>query len=283
MEKSQDAVSQNEVDREKKVHGVSWGRMYGGYFQSEVCARPLVTVVSETIHSQAPDVVADLGGGTGFIIQTLAQANPEASVRRWVDMDLSEEQLGQVVDERIHAVRASMLDFRRSDLASEGEALLLLTRSTFHYVGMAGQRKLLEHIRSQMKSGEYFIAQVAAFEDEVDALCLSELFERMQTEKWLIPLEALKSLVCETGFALERTLPAPPLLMRSDEMEYRYDVTPERMALIMRDLLECYNRPRFLSAQEAGFSATLNYFILVCRAADYSIPGPPVQSRLGIP
>lgn len=158
------------------------------------------------------------------------------------------------------------MDFQREALASASDSVLYLTRSTFHYVGADGQRTLLEHIRSQMKPGEYFIPQVAAFTDKQDALCLSELFEQMGTGKWLIPLEALKQLVSETGYLLEAICPAPALVMASEEMSYRYDISPEKMQALMRELLRRYDRPRFLAETPGGFTATLDYHILCCRA-----------------
>lgn len=261
-----DSVSHREVQREVKVHGERWRTMYRGYFSSLESARPLLEAVSGVIERVRPDVIVDLGGGTGFVIKALADYADMNTVRRWVDLDLSEQQLAQVNDARIVTRRGSMMEFQREALASASDSVLYLTRSTFHYVGAAGQRKLLEHIRSQMKPGEYFIPQVAAFADEQDALCLSELFDRMGTGKWLTPLEPLKRLVCETGYALEAVRPAPPLVMESEEMSYRYDLSQEKMQALMRDLLRRYDRPRFLAETSGGFTATLDYYILCCRA-----------------
>ncbi|MDD2237378.1 MAG: class I SAM-dependent methyltransferase, partial [Kiritimatiellae bacterium] len=213
MDEQQDRISEQEVIREKKVHGAFWSRIYGGYFQSEEYARPLLDAADAVIQEHQPDAVVDLGGGTGFIIKTLAKDCAEGSARRWVDMDLSQEQLSQVADERITTVCGSMLDFDRCSFVLPEEEVLYLTRSTIHYVGMAGQRRLLRHIRSQMNPGEFFIVQAAAFENSEDALCLSELFERMQTEKWLIPLDSLKNLMVENGFVIDRIIQAPPLVM----------------------------------------------------------------------
>ncbi len=59
------------VRKELVVHGQRWASIFDGYFSDPIVARSLVEAVERAIEASCPAVVADLGGGTGFVLAEL--------------------------------------------------------------------------------------------------------------------------------------------------------------------------------------------------------------------
>jgi len=124
------------VQKELEVHGQRWASIFDGYFSDPEVARPLVEAVERAIDASRPAVVADLGGGTGFVLEELLRRGLRGI--RLVNVDVSEKQLGVCEERRIVPLRASADKVVRHQLLGEDERLLLMARSMFHYFGRSG-------------------------------------------------------------------------------------------------------------------------------------------------
>ena len=85
------ATAVQSVLRESGVHGQRWAEVFDGYFSDADVAGPLLDAVEKAIDVGKPDVLADLGGGTGFLLAQLLRRGLQKV--RLVDVDLSEKQL----------------------------------------------------------------------------------------------------------------------------------------------------------------------------------------------
>ena len=79
----------NPLGAEQVVHGASWGRVHGGYFSDPAVARPLVAAAREVWAAAQPEVIVDLGGGTGFLLSQLREAGVGGDAAL-VNLDCSE-------------------------------------------------------------------------------------------------------------------------------------------------------------------------------------------------
>lgn len=260
-------VLEEAVARETAVHGRRWAAQYGGYFNDPTVAAPFLDVIEDGLRAKAPDVLVDLGGGTGFVLAELMRRRKLPPGVRLYDMDLSDRQLESLPDPRIRPLKSSFLEFQRAAVAAGTERLMLITRSTLHYAGLAGQKPLLRHLRGQLRPGELFIHQTACNARPEDALLVDELLERLHSDKWLPPLDSLVRLCEEAGFRVARVADAPDLAMDEATLADRYGIAPGEMADIRARLGEAYaDSPRWKAARE-GFVVLLGYKILVCEAA----------------
>ncbi len=254
------------VAREFRVHGAEWARQNQGYFSDPAIAGPFLEMVEAAAQHHQPDVIVDLGGGTGFILQNLIRRGRLAPTVRLVNLDLSAAQLAQIHEPRIRALKGSFLELARSAVAGEAERLMLITRSTLHYAGLAGQRPVLAHIRAQLRPGECFIQQTACESDPEAALRVDEMLERMHSDKWLPPLKVLLSLMEQTGFRINRMADAPPIVMSERMLGERYQIAPEEMARIREALQARYADLPGLQLGPDGFLLRMPYKIMECVA-----------------
>jgi predicted TPR repeat methyltransferase len=254
------------VKREMKIHGMRWGSFHHHYFASPKVAEPLVEAILSAVDAARPDVIADLGGGTGFLLKELLRRRPLPGVRL-VDVDVSDLQLSACDDERIERLTASASTVVRRDLGVEDRRLLLVARSLLHYFGCLGLSPLLRHLRGQLRPGELFVHQSACFADREDAVCLNRVYEMMKTEKWYFTIDELEAALEVTGFSLCEVRPAPPLRLDSGDLAERYELSAELVASIRKEVVrEFGERPGVFTSSSDGFTAWLHYSIFVCRA-----------------
>lgn len=254
------------VRREMKIHGTRWGSFHHHYFSDPEVAEPLTEAIFRAIEAARPDVIADLGGGTGFLLRELLRRRPLPGV--WlVDVDVSDRQLAACNDERIERLAASASTVARRDLVAEDRRLLLVARSILHYFGNSGLLPLLRHLRGQLCEGELFVHQSACFADERNASCLNRVYEMMKTEKWYFTVNDLKAALKKAGFLLCDVGPAPPLRLDSDDLAERYGLGAELVASIREEVgREFGERPGVFASAGEGFTAWLHYSIFTCRA-----------------
>jgi SAM-dependent methyltransferase len=255
------------IRREEEFHGAHWNAAHGGYFSDAAVAAPLAASAAKWAAATGAGVVVDLGGGTGFLLGRLAAAGLGAGVRRVV-LDDSERQLASARAAGLDCVRGSVGTFARAEVAGEGERALFLMRSVLHYAGEAGLPGLLRHVGRQMRSGECFVHQTAAFRREEDAEAMNELYRLMRTEKWYPTIGALGEWLEAEGWRIEETQPAAPLRLESGELAERYqldggDLRRMREAMARRDGVGA----EVFSAAGEGFVAHLHYHTWVCRWA----------------
>ncbi len=93
------------ISKEMIIHGPRWATIFDGYFSNSEIAQPLVKAVEQAIDATHAEAVADIGGGTGFILKELLRRGLKGV--RLVDVDASPKQLSACNDDRIVALQAS--------------------------------------------------------------------------------------------------------------------------------------------------------------------------------
>jgi SAM-dependent methyltransferase len=257
-----------EVQRETHIHGKLWAKVAAGYFSDKNMAGDYVAAIMRVAKKSKPSAIADLGGGTGFIFEQLIEAGIVESVKLVV-LDESESQLAMCKRPRIIPMKGAFQSFRRADIVDESGSLMLICRSVLQYAGIFGQKPWLNHVRSQLKPGEWFVHQSGCSEDIEGALELNVLFELMGVEKWVPHKEALIRLLVQAGFEVTDIFPMPPVAMISDELAVRYGVSPEKLARIEAGLRRtCSNRPDLFKVTSTGFIFNFPYHVFSCRAIE---------------
>lgn len=252
---------------ERRIYGRVWGEVHGGYFSDAKVARPLVRELCAAAIAARPDAVADLGGGTGFILGLLAGRH--AFLRaRLLDVDSSGTQLRACPHSRVcHTNRPIQLVSRR-ELLPEGSGTLLLTmRSVLHYFGAKNrQQSLLRRLRALSQPGEYFVHQTACYSDGRDAALMNDIYRRMRTEKRYFTDAQVIDMLARAGWRVEKIVPAKQIILHSDELAHRYRLSGKTV----REITSAITRSRACSAvslSESAFVGFLEYSVFVCRAA----------------
>jgi len=251
---------------ESGVYGRRWPTLYEGYFGDPEIARPFLDAISHEIRDLKPGVVADLGGGTGFILSELARRHPEAGIA-FIDIDASPEQLLECKYPGICSLQASAMDVTRGEMAKSDSSLMLIMRSLLHYLGRGGERPFLERLRAQMKPGEAMIHQTACFESAEDADCANLLYALMGTNKWYPTVAELTETLAATGWRVTDCQPAAGLCLKSPELAERYSLSPADIGRIRTEIIGKYHRPEVFVPEGAAFTAFLHYRIFTCRAS----------------
>jgi hypothetical protein len=259
-------ATNKQVDREKGSHGQLWDTLHGGYFASPEAACPLLKTVREAIDAAGPDVVLDLGGGTGFLLsQLVVQDGGQGMVL--VNLDCSAAQLSAAERRGIACCSASVSDFRRGVAAPEEKRFLFVMRSVLHYFGEKGLSPVLQHIRSQARKGELFVHQTACFENAGEAACLNALYAKMRTGKWYPTVAELRRRMAGAGWDLIAVVAAPPLRLTSADLAERYALAPDQIARIREGLAREFGETEgVFQPLPQGFLASLHYRIFVCAA-----------------
>ncbi len=258
-------IENQSVLKELAVHGPRFASLFDGYFSNPDVARPLVEAVERAIDASRPEVVADLGGGTGFILEELLRRGLQGV--RLVNVEVSPKQLSVCNDDRIVILQATIDKVTRSDLQAEDAKLLLIARSVLHYFGRLGLDPMLKHLHGQLRPGEYFVHQSGAFLHQRDADLINHLYARMGTEKWFFTVDELKSRLGDAGFIVHEVIPAPKLEMSSVEMGERYGLSPEQRASIGREIERLFGLNRDVFTFNGNeFNAFLHASIFTCEA-----------------
>jgi len=259
------ATAEQSVMRELGVHGQRWAEVFDGYFSDANAAGPLLDAVEKAIEVGKPDALADLGGGTGFLLAQLLRRG--LLTVRLVDVDLSEKQLSVCANGGIVKLQSPLNQVTRRQLLAGEERLLLMSRSMLHYFGRDGIDPLLKHLRMQLHPGEFFVHQSACFARQGDADQMNLLYERMETGKWFFTRDELAARLQRAGFAVRAASPAPPLQMSFADLGERYGLGPEEKTAIGREIVEKFGCGQKIFTQEGDeFRATLCYSIFTCEA-----------------
>ncbi|MEI6218479.1 MAG: class I SAM-dependent methyltransferase [bacterium] len=254
------------IGTEKVVHGRRWGEVHDGYFSDTGIAHPLVETAMGVLAESPADVVVDLGGGTGFLLSQLALRGVGAAATL-VNVDCSEAQLAVAEEAGITRVFTPIEDFRRCDVMALTQRLFLIMRSVLHYAGQSGLPHLLRHLREQTKVGEFLVHQTAAFENDGDAACLNALYQHMQTDKWYPTVNVLESHLADSGWRVTDSIPAPALVLTSQDLGLRYALDSCELSRI-RDVMagEFGGMNKVFRLTPSGFRAELHYRIFTCVA-----------------
>ena len=255
-----------QISRESGIHGRQWNSMHEGYFADAVVARPFIETIMSHLSAPHADLIVDLGGGTGFILQELIARGLDANVRP-VNLDCSTTQLDAMRKNGIACINRLISDFSRKDLVHDDKCILFIMRSVMHYFGREGLMPVLGHIRRQAHKGEIFIHQTACFEKEIEAQCINFLYQSMHTPKWYPTVEELKERMLEANWEVMDERPARPLKLLSAELGQRYGLNMPMLGDISRKLLDQFgNIDNIFQYRENEFVAHLHYRIFVVRA-----------------
>lgn len=256
----------DQIERESCIHGNKWDTLHNGYFSDPVIAAPFIEVIKKVATQLKPDVIADLGGGTGFISGMLAAS--ELNDISFIDIDHSGKQLKVAKKNNIKTLYMNIKKFARNDIADAGQKVLFIMRSALHYFGQKGMPDLLEHLRKQARAGEYFVHQSASFEKDVEANCLNRLYKLMHTKKWYPSESQLSQNLKNNGWKVEEKLNAPPLFLTSDDLATRYTLEDKDLKNICQELTSAYPTQShlFKARDHKTFDAWLHYKIFVCKA-----------------
>jgi SAM-dependent methyltransferase len=255
------------VSKEMIVHGPRFASVFGGYFSNPDIARPLVETVQKAIDATHPQVVADLGGGTGFVLVELLRRCLQGV--KLVNVEASPKQLAACTDGRIVPLPASVDRVTRKELLAEDTdgKLLLIARAVLHYFGRSGLDPLLSHLHRQLRPGEFFIHQSGTFARPQDADLINHLYTRMGSGKWFFTVDELKSRLEDAGFIVREILPAPSLEMSSSDLGERYELSPEQMASIGQEIEQLFGKQEVFACDGEEFNARLQTYIFNCEAA----------------
>ncbi len=260
------ASDSRSISKEMIVHGARFASIFDGYFSSPDIARPLVEAVRRAADASRPRVLADLGGGTGFVLSELLRGGLQGV--RLVNVEASTKQLAACSDGHIVHMPVSIDRVTRQELlpGDANEKLLLISRSVLHYFGRFGLDPLLRHIRGQLRTGEFFVHQSGAFERQRDADQINHLYARMDTGKWFFTADELKLRLGDSGFIVREVLPAPCLEMSSADLGERYGLSPEKMASIGQEIEQIFGKHEIFARDGGEFKALLQSSIFSCEA-----------------
>jgi len=257
---------QHNTMNEARLYGLSWHEVHSGYFADPDVSRPFVRIIARAMEVQPPALVADLGGGTGYILDKVLQAQAYPGIR-FVNVDMSGEQTSTCRNTRVESLNLNMSALTRAQFGVKQERLMFIMRSVLHYLGRDGLRPFLRHLRAQMRKDEIFIHQTACFKRDGDAACLNRLYQLMKTQKWYPVTGTLSSILSEEGFDVENTCPAPELLLESAELAERYHLSHEEVSAIGDEISGSFGEvPGVFVRNGDSYSAYLHYEIFTCRA-----------------
>jgi len=259
-------IEKQSIYSEEGIHGARWRTLHDGYFSNPEVSFPLLDAIEKVIGISHPTVIADLGGGTGFMLGELLRRLNLPGVRL-TNVEISPKQLSTCNDKRIFLIQASASQFKRRQLQVANGELLLIARSLLHYFGQSGIGHLLRHIRYQLIEGEFFIHQSACFQRSEDAACLNLIYNLMGTDKWYGTINETEELLKKEGWEICFESPAPKLHLSSQDLAERYRLSPNQVKLIRIEVeRHCGPLPDVFIKTDAGFNAWLHYCIFVCKA-----------------
>ncbi len=257
----------DEIAREEAVHGSRWETLHDGYFASPAVAAPFINTILKGIREACPATIADLGGGTGFVLTLLSRA-PEADGMELIAVDNSARQLDEAAKRGIHLLRKGLEDVTRQDLCPDDQPLMLVMRSVIHYFGQDSMSRILRNIRTLARDGEYFIHQSASFLHAEEAGCLNLLYRLMGTKKWYPDRNFMCKALQGAGWHVDDILDAPTLMLKSDDLRLRYSLSSDNLKEIVQRITTEFPGMDavFRTSGSDTFEAELKYAIYICRA-----------------
>jgi len=254
------------IATERRIYGSAWGAVHGGYFSDPKAAAVLVRGLCAAARALSPDAVADLGGGTGFILGLLA-GQRVFSRARLIDVDRSGAQLGACLHSRVcHLNRTAQRVTRRELLPGGRGTLLLAMRSVLHYFGAKNkQQALLKRLRMLARPGEYFVHQTACYSDKGDAALMNNIYRLMRTEKLYFTVGEIRAMLLDAGWSVEKVIPAKQVVLESQELAHRYKLGASTVRRISSRVARS-GACSAVSLNPSSFVGFLEYSVFVCRA-----------------
>jgi len=253
----------NEIEKEINIHGNGWDKFHDGYFSSIKAAHPYLKEIQKIIKKTNPDIIIDLGGGTGFILNELNNKIRNSKIK-FINLDCSENQLITTGNKNITTICKTIDKFNRSQYIND-EKILFITRSVLHYYGKNKLDYILKNIKSKTNRGEYYIHQTASFRDKKSADCLNLIYRRMKTVKWYPTVEELIKSIKDAGWIIKSIKKAYPLKLSSSDLAVRYNLDDKIVKSIKNEILNDLGEIKnVFKITKTGFNAYLHYYIYTC-------------------
>jgi SAM-dependent methyltransferase len=208
------------IAKERGIHGEAWRSVHGSFFSDPGVAKPFLDEIVASFEVRRPDTIADIGGGTGFVLRQLSEIVPPGFARL-VNVDASQEQLEACHEENLRKVCLSVLELDRGQMIDEG-SLTLISRSVLHYFGRDGQQEFLGKLRTLLRRGEIFVHQPACFATPERTACMNDVYRLMGLSKMYYAPRDLDEMHDQAGFEILRSIPGPAMDMRSEDLTVRY-------------------------------------------------------------
>lgn len=254
------------ISKERSSHGDAWRNVHGSYFSDREIARPFIDEIMTVFHAGRPSVIADIGGGTGFVLRELSGKDGVRGTRL-LNVDASQEQLEACEGAGLERRCSSVMEIERSDLVEEGGTLAIISRSVLHYFGREGQPSFLRKVHSLLLPGEMFVHQPACFATPELCSCMNELYPLMGVDKCYSTPQDLEAMHRQAGFEVLRSLPGPPLDLRSEDLAARYGLGPERVGELVEVIRRHgLDRGSVFEVRPGMFRTAFTYRILTLRA-----------------
>ncbi len=185
--------------------------------------------------SQRPDVLVDIGGGSGSIISQLAERDAWRKVR-FMNLDLSYENGNISQGTGPFSSSSHGAEIKREKLVEEGQRLMMINRSPLQTLGMDNQRPFISKMRRLMRPGEAIVMQVSCFDSEEAKDCMNTLQSLMGTGDWYPTRSLVESMMKASGWEVLGWNDSPPMEIRSEDLKGRYGLSYRELAS-MRDVV----------------------------------------------
>lgn len=265
MDRKDHTDSSDNVSKELHYHGGKWATAHGAYFSDPVNAMPLVDEAFQAAESYRPNVIADIGGGTGFLLDQI-RARFNGDTPRLLNVDVSRDQLDVCKGMGMDIMLCSALDLKRQALVKENERLMLISRSVMHYFGRAQQDMFLSSLRSVMEEGEMLVQQPASFATEEECECMNILYPMMGVDKFYLTPEGLREAHERNGFEVTSIRTAPPLDLRSEDLAERYDLSDDDIRKMCSIMRRYRLHEQSFEVKDHSFRGPFTYVIVSARA-----------------
>jgi len=100
-------------EEEKQIYGTKWSNIVNGHFSNPDISSPFIKFITKRLIETTPDVVVDIGGGTGFLLSQLIDNGIDDIKKniKLVNIDVSKAQIKAIINKRIIGYEASVTNF----------------------------------------------------------------------------------------------------------------------------------------------------------------------------
>ena len=194
----------------RRQDGDRWYNDHIDYFSDPDVARPYIGAIIDIMVSQRPNVLADIGGGSGSITSQLAERDAWKKVR-FMNLDLSYENGHISRGEGPFSSCGYRAELKREELVEEGQRLMMINRSPLQTLGVDNQRPFISRIRRLMRPGEAIVMQVSCFDSEEAKDCMNTIQSLMGTGDWYPTRSLVESMMNASDWEVLGWNDSPPM------------------------------------------------------------------------
>lgn len=229
-------------EEEKQIHGTKWSNVLEGHFFNKNVSFPFIKFITEKLVETTPDIVVDIGGGTGFLLNQLINNGIDEIKKdiKLINIDMSEIQITNIINKRIIGYESSAINFSRSLLdKNDDKKITFIMRYVLHYFGPNVIKDALTNIRSQMKTGELLIHHTLCTDTEEDGIVINYFYRNFagiynKSHKWIPSFQQIEELLNSSGFIIAN-------VKNADLASYSQDILISRYKITKKDIDEIKN------------------------------------------